>query len=269
MWISRKKYEELIKRALITADEKDLIRVLRNTLVEKHHFNMELNKWCMDRRIENIETDKHIKELEAQLAEKEDSKFPFVVIHCTAESKWDDVVKDPKNKNKTTTEKEYLKNNYWVLSKKDKDFIDKFHSVVLNCTAESEKEQPKEKEVEVKPYYFERLPSPKEFIVTETCDIMGRGINIGSMSCRQCINCITNNGDGFIKCKLKPEGKAKKESKQPEVIRYDGYGEISEVSKDFIGCSCELCVYKYKRSRLKACRHCDKNLTSNEYYSSK
>lgn len=227
-----------------------------------------------------------IKELEAQLDKKEYSKLPFVAIRCTAESKWDDVVKDPKNKNKTTTEKEYLKNNYWDLSNKDKDFIDNFHSVVLHCTTESEKEQPKEKEVEVKPYYFDK-EKLDILICSEFCDIKNDGTCIGSVSCRDCEYCIFCSKD-FIKCKLKPEGKAKpepkkpewdttniggikistlkQEPKKPESIKFDKYGVISETKNNDY---CDLCIYTNELASSEVCQHCTNNNKSNEYYSSK
>lgn len=91
---------------------------------------------------------------------------------------------------------------------------------------------------------------------------MGIGINIGSTNCRQCINCITNNREDFIKCKLKPEGKAKK----TERFKRDKYGVISETENNDY---CDLCIYTNELASSGVCQHCTNNNKSNEYYSSK
>ena len=232
MWIKKSEYEKLINaKSSLIEDCRKKVDDLTEGLLRKNAMCQRLNSWCMNETTKNIELESKIKELEAQLAEQKQSetKLPFVVIHCTDEPRFSDYVID------------YVNNKH----------------------KESNKEQPKEKEVEVKPYYFERLPYPKEFVVTEICDLMDNDINIGSLTCRQCKHCIVNNGDGFIKCKLKPEGKAKK---QAERFKRDEYGVISKT--DGLK-TCSICTYKNEDGNSEVCKHCKKYLKDSEYYSSK
>lgn len=135
------------------------------------------------------------------------------------------------------------------------------------------------KDVE-KPYYHESTPD-------ELCDIKNDGTCIGSVSCRDCEYCIFCSKD-FIKCKLKPEGKAKpepkkpewdttniggikistlkQEPKKPESIKFDKYGVISETKNNDY---CDLCIYTNELASSEVCQYCTDNNKSKEYYSSK
>lgn len=143
-----------------------------------------------------------------------------------------------------------------------------------------------EKEVEVKPYYFDK-EKLDILICSEFCDIKNDGTCIGSVSCRDCEYCIFCSKD-FIKCKLKPEGKAKPEPKKPEWdttniggikistlkqepkkterFKRDEYGVISETKNNDY---CDLCIYTNELASSEVCQHCTNNNKPNEYYSSK
>jgi len=135
--------------------------------------------------------------------------------------------------------------------------------VVIHCTAESKEEQPKEKEVEVKPYYFDCMLIPDEFRSNELCDVKKDGTCIGSKFCWACENCTTFGRD-FIKCKLKPEDKIKK---QTERFKRDEYGVISKTTDPLN--RCKICAYKKEDGSLHPCKSCLENIATNEYYSSK
>lgn len=131
-----------------------------------------------------------------------------------------------------------------------------------------DKPQPKQKEEtpSVKPTYF---TMGKKHKCLDLCEIINDEVKIGSLNCQDCDSCVESNiKEQWVKCSKRPEGKPHP-NKPTERFKRDQYGVISEVDKDFVGCACELCVYKTDSPQSKRCTYCDKNLTKDEYYSSK